>query len=122
MIITLSIEAPFKSCIYIDKAIHTLQLYDDVDVVQSVIVDDGTFYEHDGTGLKPRLKNSQLRLERNDLYKQSGGIRIYRKSALIEDESPTTKIGHIIVDERSALKLKNEFHWEIANQILKKDR
>ncbi len=73
MIMTLNIEAPFKTSIYIDKAIHTLQLYDDVDVVQSVIVDDGTFYEHDGTGLKPRLKNSQLRLERNDLYKKAGG-------------------------------------------------
>lgn len=121
MIMTLNIETPFKTSIYIDKAIHTLQLYDDVDVVLSVIVDDETFFEHDGTGLKPRLINSLLRLERNDLYKQSGGIRIYTRAALIEDESQTRKVGHIIVDERTALKLKNEFTWEIATQILNKD-
>jgi glycosyltransferase involved in cell wall biosynthesis len=117
MIMTLNIEAPFKTSMYIDKAIHTLQIYD-VDVVQSVIVDDGTFFEHDGTGLKPRLKNSLLRLERNNLFKQAGGIRIYQKSAVVKDKFSVGKIGHLMVDNRAAFELKSEFDWELVNNFI----
>ena len=50
-ILLLYIEAPFRSAMYIDKAIHTMQLYN-VDVVDAVRIDDSLFYVHDGKGLK----------------------------------------------------------------------
>jgi glycosyltransferase involved in cell wall biosynthesis len=48
-VMMLYIEYPFRSTMYIDQAIHMLQLYD-VDSVSSVRKDDDMFYIHSGHG------------------------------------------------------------------------
>jgi len=119
-VMVLNIESPFKSNLYIEKAIHTLQLFD-VRAVQSVIIDDGFFYEHDGNGLVPRVSNSLLRLERDNLYREAGGITIYNRLDINEKDLPETNIGHVIVDQTSAFRIDYDIDWKIAESIINTD-
>ena len=119
-LLMLYIEAPFRSTMYIDKAINTFQLYD-VDVVDGVRSDDDIFYVHRGNGMELWNKDRKLRLEREELYRRVGGIHLIRTSALIEaKDMGAGKIGHIILDQRAAFTIKSELDWEIANLIINK--
>ena len=117
-IMVLSIDYPFKASLYLEKAIHTLQLYD-VDAVRSVIVDDSNFYEHDGSGLRPHNKNKLLRLERNLLFRGAGGIQLFRYSAITGKKFPTSNVGHITLDQKAAFELNSEFNWVVAQSFCK---
>jgi CMP-N-acetylneuraminic acid synthetase len=116
-VMVLNITAPFKSNIYIEKAIHTFQLHG-VDAVRSVIIDDGYFYEHDGSGLRPRNRNnSTLRLERTNLYREAGGIMLIRRSVINTETFHDKSIGHIIVDQKAAFHIKTVFDFKIAEVL-----
>ena len=120
-VLMLYIEAPFRSTMYIDKAINTFQLYD-VDVVDGVRSDDDIFYVHRGNGMELWNKDRKLRLEREELYRRVGGIHLIRTSTLIEaKEMGAGKIGHIILDQRAAFTIKSELDWEIADLIANKE-
>lgn len=111
----LFIEAPFRTAMYIDKAIHTMQLYD-VDVVDGVRNEDDIFYFHNGNGLQPWELNSGLRLEREKLYHRVGGIHLIRRDFLEKERKMLSgKIGHIALDQKAAFTIKTEMDWQIAN-------
>ena len=119
-VLMLYIEAPFRSTMYIDKAINTFQLYD-VDVVDGVRSDDDIFYVHSGNGLRPWHKDRKLRLEREELYRRVGGIHLIRTTTLMETQDMSAgKIGHIFLDQQAAFTIKSELDWEIANLIINK--
>ena len=110
----LNMESPFRTHLYIDKAIHVMQLYD-VDVVIGVRMDDDMFYTHDGTGLKPRRGEGILRLERDDLFRKVGGMTLVKTSFWRKEKRLIGgKIGHVILDQKAALTIKSETDWDIA--------
>ncbi len=113
----LYIEAPFRSYIYIDKAIHTMQLYE-VDVVDGVRPDDSLFYFHNGHGLKPWKPQGGLRLERDDLYRRVGGLHLIRRDFFEKERTMLDgKIGHITLDHKAAFLIKSDFDWQIAKLL-----
>ena len=116
-VMVLNIESPFKSTLYIEKAIHTLQLFE-VSCVKSVIIDDGFFYEHDGSGLRSRVSNGLLRLERDSLYREAGGITLYDRSVINDDKLPERNIGHVVVDHKSSFRIESDLDWKIAESIM----
>ena len=96
-----SYEYPLRKSFYVDKAINTLYLFD-ADSVISVYCDNANFYQHDGSGLKPFSSNNHLRLERESVYKEAGGIHTTKVSSFIENNNIVgKKITHILLDERS---------------------
>ncbi len=120
-ILMLYVESPFRSTMYIDKAIHTLQLYD-VDIVDGVKLDDDMFYVHSGNGLEPWHKSRKLRLEREDLYRRVGGLHLIRTEVLVKNEDMLAgRIGHIFLDQQAAFTIKTELDWEIADLIANKE-
>ena len=117
-IMVLNIEYPFRSHTYINKIIHTMQLYG-LDSVIGVVNDDSAFYEHDGSGLKPKKQNSELRLEKNNLYRKVGGITLVkRKSFLKGGKLITGGIGHILMDDKAAFKIDSKFNLEIFKALM----
>lgn len=113
----LFIEAPFRSPFYIDKAVHTKQLYE-VDVVDGIREEDDIFYYHNGDGLQPWNLSSNLRLERDILYRRVGGIHVIDRKHLESQQNLLSgKIGHIAIDQRAAFTIRSEFDWKIAQQI-----
>ncbi len=119
-LLMLYIEAPFRSTMYMDKAINTFQLYD-VDVVDGVSSDNDIFYVHRGNGLELWHKDNRLRLEREELYRRAGGIHLIRTSALMKTKDMLGgRIGHIFLDQQAAFTIKSELDWNIAELISKK--
>ena len=121
VLLMLYIEAPFRSTMYIDKAINTYQLYK-VDVVDGVRLDNDIFYVHRGNGLEPWQKDRKLRLEREELYRRAGGIHLIRVSTLKETKNMLAgRIGHIFLDQQAAFTIKSDLDWEIADLIASKE-
>jgi glycosyltransferase involved in cell wall biosynthesis len=126
-VMLLYIESPFRSSMYIDKAIHTLQLYD-VDNVDGVRPDNDMFYVHKGNGLEPWhgmepwSKSKTLRLERQELYRRTGGIHLILTNTLFEKKNILGgKIGHIILDQSASFSIRSELDWDIAEIIASKE-
>jgi len=121
VILVLYIEAPFRSAMYIDEAISTIQLYD-VDVVDGVRLDDSLFYVHNGQGLRPWKSEGGLRLERADLYCRVGGLHLIRRDFFeAERKMIGGRIGHIILDQRAAFFIKSELDWQIARFLAEQE-
>jgi len=112
-------EYPFRSAMYMDQAIHMMQLFN-VDSVSSVRKDDDMFFVHSGHGLKPWHKSKNLRLERDELYRRSGGIHLIKKEILIKRKDMLHgKMGHVAVDEKAAFKVRTTLDFQLANLIEK---
>jgi len=120
-VVMLYIEYPFRSTMYIDQAIHMVQLYD-VDSVSSVRKDDDLFYVHSGHGLEPWHKSRKLRLERDDLYRRVGGIHLIKKKVLLKNRDMLYgKMGHVAIDEKAAFKIRSEFDYKLGALIAQDD-
>lgn len=114
LIVILYIEAPFRSFKYIDKAVHTMQLFD-VDVVDGVRPDSSIFYMHDGNGLKPLKRDNGLRLERENLYRREGGLHLIRWGFFVEKRKMLEgRIGHIVLDQKAGFSVQSSTDWQIA--------
>ena len=116
-LLLLYIEAPFRSSLYVDKIINTMQLFD-VDIVDGVRLDDSLFYYHDGNGLRPWRSSTRLRLEREDLFRRVGGIHLIRREFLEQErEMIGGKIGHITLDQKAAFVIRTELDWKLAQSL-----
>ncbi|MCB0392289.1 MAG: glycosyltransferase [Bdellovibrionales bacterium] len=111
----LYIEYPFRCQRYIEKAINHMRIYE-VDAVESVIEDNSIFYKHDGKGLKPLNPDSYLRLERDDIFKRSGGIHLLKPSIVSKSKSSLDlKTGHIVIDEEASFQVRTQLDIKLAN-------
>jgi glycosyltransferase involved in cell wall biosynthesis len=111
----LSIEFPFSSSIIIDDAINTIQLFK-TDSLISVRSETNTFYHHDGNGMKAILRQDKYtRLEREAIYKHTGGVNIVRTSFFEQNrEIISGTIGHLVIDQKSSFEIKTKLDIKIA--------
>ncbi len=101
-------EYPFRKDFYFEKAVNTLYLFDAESVI-SVLEENANFYQHKGDGLIPLNSNRNLRLEREFIYRETGGIHVvsgkyFKKNKKILGK----KNSHISLDSRSVIKVNNE--------------
>jgi len=98
-------EYPLRKSAYIDKAVNSLYLFD-VDSVISVKQRGENFYKHEGGGLISFSTNAMLRLERDYVYEEIGGIHIIKCSSYRKFGSIICgRIGHILMDDASCLRV-----------------
>ena len=120
-VIELTAESPFRSSFYINKSINIMRTHD-VNVVIGVIPEDDSFYKHTGAGLEVIGNNhsSKLRLERNYIYRQCGGINLRKYEHYIKDQDRITKkIGHIVLSKRAGIRVRNEKEMKVARSFFK---
>lgn len=116
----LNYEYPLRKHIYTDKAINTLYLYG-VDSILSVKQRNANFYRHEGAGLIPFDSNKELRLERNIIYEETGGIHTFSLEAYRKSNSILTgRVGHVIIDEESSMRVLTERDFELAEYLYEK--
>jgi len=117
-ICVLSIEYPFVENKTIDDAINTMKIFK-TDSLISVREESNMFFHHDGTGMKPILEqDKQTQLERDLLYRYSGGIITVKKTKFIEHQKLICgKVGHIVIHQKASLHLKSKLDFEIANHL-----
>ena len=118
MVVLLNQESPFRGHLYIDKAINTCQVFN-LDNVIAARQDDEIFFVHDGKGLINRRPDVKKKLERDDLYRKVGGLTVIRKNSLLSSgEILSGRVGHVILDQKSAISIRTKFDWEMANLLV----
>lgn len=116
IIVILSIEYPFIKNKMIDEAIDTMQIFDTESVI-SVRPENNVLFQHDGSGMKPILNQDKFsKLEREGLYKYTGGVIVSKvENFLKTQELISGKVGHIVIEQKSAHTIKTKLDIEIAN-------
>ena len=118
----IAIEYPLIRPEHIDDAINTMSLFG-TDSIISVRPDNAIFFQHHGDGLHPILNRDKFtKLEREVLFKQSGGIKVVRKVFFDKSKRVLSgKIGHIMIDQKAAMGLFSKIDFEIISNILRKN-
>jgi len=117
----LTINFPFITSKIIDTAIKTLQIFKS-DTLISVRPDNNKFFQHSGGGMKAILNQDKFtKLERDELFRYSGGIIVTRKEFFeMNKEFMGGKIGHIIIDKFAAHFIQDSNDIAIAENIIEK--
>lgn len=115
-------EYPLRKSFYIDKAVNTLYLFD-ADSVISVQCENANFYQHNGAGLIPFNSNKALRLERDFIYKEAGGIHVTKVSSFIKNNGLIGKrITHILMDDKSIKSALSVGDFEYLEYLYDKEK
>lgn len=111
----LPIEFPFLPANSVDEAINTLAIFN-ADSVISVRIERASLYQHHGEGMFPIMNRENFtRLEREALYKGVGGITLTIVSSFKKTEKLLSgKVGHVVVDEKTAHEISSLYNYEIA--------
>jgi glycosyltransferase involved in cell wall biosynthesis len=117
-IMQMSFRTPFITTQVIDDAINTLQLFNS-DKIISVTQENHQYYKHNGSGLKSLTRSSNLKLERDTIYKQVMGFSIIKKNKIAKDEE--LKIGHIVLTNKQSFEINTEEDLKISNEIYLKE-
>jgi CMP-N-acetylneuraminic acid synthetase len=121
-VLLLAVDYPLRSHFYLEKAIDVMRLFD-VDVVLGVIPENDLFYTHNGAGLKPFGNNaiaSQIRFERDYLYRQSGGAVLVRKTHYEQNSSNILagRVGHVVLSREASTPVRHAIDLKIAEAML----
>ena len=122
-ILELTIASPFRSSIYLDKAINTMRIFD-VDSVIFVVPETHNIFFHDGNGLKPVGNNaSELRLERDYLYRQISGTLLVELDYFKNNKKNSEgRVGHIVLDKHASTVIHSRSDLYAANILLQSDQ
>ena len=109
-------EYPFRKDFYFEKAVNTLYLFN-ADSVLSVLEENANFYQHKGDGLIPLKTNKNLRLEREFIYRETGGIHVVSGKYFYKNKKILgIKNSHISLDSKSVIKVNNENDLKYLNK------
>ena len=101
-------EYPFLDISNIENSLNIMSIYN-ANSSMSVLACNTNLYEHDGKGLKPLPNNNQMRLERDQLFQEVGGIHSLRLDWYLNNRSlQSNKTTHLIIDSLSSRKIKSE--------------
>jgi len=120
-ILSLSLEYPFVSKDVIDDAVNTLTIFRS-DSLLSVRPDNRMYYQHIGHGMVPILDQEKFtKLEREALYKGAGGVVLSTVASFrTYGKMVAGKVGHIVVDQKTAHSIQSEFDVYVAEKIFER--
>ena len=115
----LPIETPLRSARNIDMAVDVMEVFQS-DSVIAVRPELDPLFSHNGNGLIPVHKTAELRLERDEVYRDVGSIRLGRVAHFEKEKKLIGgRVGHIVVGGEDALKLESRLSWKIAHLLVK---
>ena len=110
LLIILDYQNPFRDKFLIEKAINTLLIHN-YDLVCGVKKDiENNYLVHDKDGLRfIGNEANNIKFEKKAIYIEVGGINVIKFKSFIGNEALNKKkIGHIIVDNKSSKRFKND--------------
>ena len=120
-IFEISYKNPFFNIRDIETSINMMEIFN-TDQVIGVVPERDSFFQHDGNGLKPLRNFSQLRLERDELFRDPGFLRLVKKKYLSNSNKSIKKIGHLIIDEKTSFTINSNTDLLIAEKIYSKNK
>ena len=116
LIIVVNVVCPFLNHKNFDAAINLIKIFNTDEVIATKKENDN-FYYHNGKGLKSFQGNSNLSLEREEIYREIGGMRLVKPNKIGKKNN---KIGHIFLDDRSSFKINSTQDLLLAEILSKK--
>ncbi len=110
-VVQLSFRSPYISAKDIETSINIMEIFG-TDEVIGVRSETDRFYQHNGASLKILNDTSNLILEREEIYRETGGLRLIKSDYYKNKKNK--KIGHTILSRRSSHNIKNDFDWKLA--------
>jgi len=110
-------DYPFRGSKYIDMAINSMEIFETNKVI-GVRKQNTTVYRHSGKSILPLNKQGSIRLEKNEIYNEAGGIFIIRRGTNFTDNNEE-RVGHIDLDEISSWQIDSRLSWNLAKSIVK---
>lgn len=114
-IFQLSFRSPFINSKDLSNAYNSMVFFN-TDKLIGVRIEDSIMYQHDGHGLKLLNKNPELKLEREILFRDAGGLKLM-KSSFFNFKNKKKKIGHTVLNQKSSHYINSELDWKIAKVI-----
>lgn len=125
-LMVLTVESPFRNAMFMQQAIDVMQLFGS-DGVVAVRHEDEEFYRHDGLGLHQIRDDHRLRLERDDMFRHCGGMRLVKLAPtgcghdvseyLSVHRSAPAQLSHVLLDQLSGFVIRSELDWDIAQHL-----
>jgi CMP-N-acetylneuraminic acid synthetase len=113
-LVALYIDCPFRRASHIDSALDVLTLFD-TDTVIAVRPETDVIYRHNGNGLNPLNAVNELRLEREELFRQVAKMHVVRREFFERTRQIVGgRTGHVVVDRTATIVLQSDFDWRIA--------
>ena len=118
----LPLEYIFLKGSVIDDAINALEIFKS-DSLLSVRPESTSLYQHHGNGMVSILEQAEFtQLEREALYKATGGVHLVKIDKYHEQQKTLPgKVGHIVVDSKTAHGIFSAFDLEVAKLLIKTD-
>jgi glycosyltransferase involved in cell wall biosynthesis len=115
-----SIEYPFVNSHTFEDALNTLAIFES-DSLITVRAETSMFLQHHGHGMEAILGMEKFtRIEREALYRYSGGVIVVRTSEFSKNKALITgKVGHIEIDQKTAHSIKSEYDYNLAQFLHK---
>ena len=114
VVIVMFCESPFRTAVQIDSAVDAMEIFGCNRVV-SVRRQAGQFFKHTGHGMEPlTLEGKLVSHEREFLYRAAGDLFVVRRGHFYRDTEQDMNVGHIEVDEKSALRISSDWTYTLA--------
>ena len=88
-----------------------IAIYNNYDICFSVFIDTNSYLLNEGLSLKPFNHSSNIRFERNELYRIAGGLKYFKNPKTFEyynsGSQNNLRIGHSEIDEISAIRIQH---------------
>ena len=111
----LTYKTPFIKSNDLDSFVYLMEFFK-TDEVLGVRAETDRIYKHNGSSLELLNKNSNLKLERDEIYRGIAGIRLFKKN--LKKNKPNKLVrGHYILDQKSSHVINTEIDWKIASSI-----
>ncbi len=103
LILVVNVVCPFLNSKNFDAAINLIKIYETDEIIAAKKEYDN-FYYHNGKGLQLFKDNKNLSLEREEVYREIGGLRLIKPNRIGKRNN---KIGHIFLDDKSSFKINS---------------
>jgi len=117
-LILLNFHYPFLSIEDIEIGLNTIN-YFKLNQIIAVKKEDRNVYYHNGKNFTQLIKNNFLKRENNEIYLETGAMRIYNKKILNKLPFSSKKTGHTIIDELSSFVINSDRDYKMAKYISK---
>ena len=115
-------EYPFFKLNYLESSLDVMEVFG-TNSSFSVLNSNSNFYIHEGNGLSPLSNNKKLRLERDFMFEEIGGIHSVNFSWYKKNRHLTSPgSGHVLIDSLSSFKIKDGNDFLMANLFFRENK
>ncbi|MDC0470430.1 N-acetylneuraminate synthase family protein [Candidatus Pseudothioglobus singularis] len=113
-------EYPLRGSGYIDNIANSLFLYNATSSL-SVIKRTGNLFHHNGHTLIESEHNTDLRLERDEVYEEKGGLHCIKYADFLETKTlRNNRTTHVLLDQYSSMKVESDIDFEVLEHLYSK--